>query len=613
MFSVVQTQRRSARRATSFTDQAAWGLFGQAESLETGIAPWLALQCAVFEGALAGAVVVEREGGAPLQALWPEGEEEPLLAAALASARTRQRGVLEESADGKSFTLAYPLVIGASSIGAVAVQLLPQTPESLHVSMRHLQWGMAWLRERLIAERMVSLEGGEAAGRMLLDMLAAALEPERFEASARAVTVELAERFRCDRVSLGIVRRNHVAVAAISHSASFGKEMNLVRLLGAAMDEAVDQRAVILAPAPDAPFATRAHEALIGAHGAHSVLTAPMHLRDGFIGAITLERGAHQAFSHEEARLLDTLATALAPVLEEKRLNDRPLPAKAWDAAARQVMLLLGPRQAVRKAIVAAAVALVLVFTFWRDTYRVTADAAVEGQEQRAMAIAFDGFLREAPVRAGDLVREGDLMAALDDRDLVLERLKWSTERQRRAFEYEKALGERNRSELRLITNQIEQADAQIALIDAQLARARITAPFDGLVVSGDHSQAIGAAVQRGQVLFELAPSTGHRIALQVDETQVAALKLGQTGRLVLAALPGEGHPVEIVRITPVAKAEEGRNLFRVEARPIGTTDRFRPGMRGVAKIEIDSRRVIWIWSRSLIDWLRLALWRWAP
>ena len=229
------------------------------------------------------------------------------------------------------------------------------------------------------------------------------------------------------------------------------------------------------------------------------------------------------------------------------------------------------------------------------------------------MAIAFDGFLREAPVRAGDLVREGDLMAALDDRDLVLERLKWSTERQRRAFEYEKALGERNRSELRLITNQIEQADAQIALIDAQLARARITAPFDGLVVSGDHSQAIGAAVQRGQVLFELAPSTGHRIALQVDETQVAALKLGQTGRLVLAALPGEGHPVEIVRITPVAKAEEGRNLFRVEARPIGTTDRFRPGMRGVAKIEIDSRRVIWIWSRSLIDWLRLALWRWAP
>jgi hypothetical protein len=33
--------------------------------------------------------------------------------------------------------------------------------------------------------------------------------------------------------------------------------------------------------------------------------------------------------------------------------------------------------------------------------------------------------------------------------------------------------------------------------------------------------------------------------------------------------------------------------------------------MHGVAKIDIDRRRTIWIWTRSFLDWARLMLWRW--
>jgi hypothetical protein len=35
--------------------------------------------------------------------------------------------------------------------------------------------------------------------------------------------------------------------------------------------------------------------------------------------------------------------------------------------------------------------------------------------------------------------------------------------------------------------------------------------------------------------------------------------------------------------------------------------------MEGVGKIEIDRRRLVWIWTHSIVDWLRLALWRWLP
>jgi hypothetical protein len=32
-----------------------------------------------------------------------------------------------------------------------------------------------------------------------------------------------------------------------------------------------------------------------------------------------------------------------------------------------------------------------------------------------------------------------------------------------------------------------------------------------------------------------------------------------------------------------------------------------------VGKVDIDERRYIWIWTRSVVDSLRLMLWQWMP
>jgi hypothetical protein len=32
-----------------------------------------------------------------------------------------------------------------------------------------------------------------------------------------------------------------------------------------------------------------------------------------------------------------------------------------------------------------------------------------------------------------------------------------------------------------------------------------------------------------------------------------------------------------------------------------------------VGKIDAGSRRVIWVWTHSALDWLRLTLWSWTP
>jgi hypothetical protein len=39
----------------------------------------------------------------------------------------------------------------------------------------------------------------------------------------------------------------------------------------------------------------------------------------------------------------------------------------------------------------------------------------------------------------------------------------------------------------------------------------------------------------------------------------------------------------------------------------------LRPGMEGVAKIDVDRRSLAGIWLRPVIGWMRLFAWEWLP
>ena len=75
---------------------------------------------------------------------------------------------------------------------------------------------------------------------------------------------------------------------------------------------------------------------------------------------------------------------------------------------------------------------------------------------------------------------------------------------------------------------QLAETQARLDQVEERLARTRIEAPFAGVLVSGDLSQAIGGPVEQGKTLFELAPLDGYRVVLKVDERDIRALAPGQ-------------------------------------------------------------------------------------
>jgi hypothetical protein len=603
-------------------EPALWKRLTDAASLTEAARAWLALQCQMIEGAVRGVVLLAAKEQNTFEAVgfWPEGAGRSAALAQVAELALRERrGVAHEERTTGGETagtlqVAVPIMRDDAVEGAVAVTLRSSRAEDGRAALRQLQWGAAWLRDR------IRKADGEAKDRLLersrtaLDLIGGALDHEGFEAAAMATVTGLALRAKCSRVSLGFRDGKATVVKTISHTAQFGRQMNLISCLGAAMDEALDQRCIILYPAPaDQMVATLAHAELSRVQHDGQVLTVPLIVGDRFAGALTFERPPGEAFEPEAIELLEHVSAIIGPVLEDKRLNDRWIGMKLLESLRLQLARLFGPGHLLRKLIVGALVIAVLVLTFARTTYRVDADAKIEGLVRRAIVAPYDGFIKDATVRAGDTVEEGQVLATLEDRDLLLERLKWVTERQQHLFEYDKALANRQPAAINVIRSQVEQADAQIKLLDEQLARIKLRSSIAGLVVSGDLSQMIGAAVQRGQLLFEIAPLDSYRVILNVDEREIGAVEDGQTGELIVSALPHDTLKFKVDKITPIADSQSGRNVFRVEGRLIDNPAQLRPGMEGVGKIDIGSRNLAWIWLHPLIDWLRIWSWHWLP
>jgi multidrug resistance efflux pump len=582
-------------------------------------AAWLALECGLVRGCRRGVLLLGPPDRGPftVAAAWPEGDSAPpRLVAAAEAALTKRSGVdvAAEAADAAApAVVAEPIALGGVLHGVVALEVTPRPLAELEPIRRQLRLGSGWIEALAHSRRLDGESTGKQRLETVLGLLAVTLEHEGFQGAATAFATELATELGCDRVSVGFLRGERARVRALSHSSHFAARANLVRAIESAMDEALGQLGAVVHPAPreGPPRASHAHAELARQFGAGAVCSVPMLRAGRPCGAITLERA--QPFDARTLALLEVVAAMAGPALESLRREDRFVGAKLADAARQLAADLIGPHHVALKLAAGVLVFATLFLAFAQGDYRVTADAVLEPQVKRAAVAPFDGYVAEAAARAGDRVAEGALLAALDDRDLTLERIKWDSEHRKALKQHRQAMAERDAAQMEILAAAIDEARAELARIDDRLARARLRAPFDGVVVEGDLSQRIAAPVRRGEVLFEVAPLDAYRIHVKVGESDIDEIVPGQQGRLVLSALPDESFAFTVEKVTAVASAEEGRNTFRVEARMHESDPRLRPGVEGVAKLEVGRRRLLWIWGHDALDWLRLRSWAWLP
>lgn len=515
-----------------------------------------------------------------------------------------------ETVGGRTLvSLGFPVQHEDDSIAAVVVvEIETSGGNQIARAMESLRWGVSGLELMFLRQARTAATVLQGRNRIALEVMAAALDASDFHGAVLATVTTLASTLGCDRASWGIVTGLGVRIEAMSHTTQHAPKMGQVRAIVAGMEDALHATATIASLSRDTPGL----RTLVQESGLTHVLAIPGHHEGAYRGVLLLERGA-DPFSEEERHIAEAVMVFLLPLLETRRIYASGTWERFRSAARQAWQNFLAPASTTRRYIVTGALSALFLLAVIPAPYRVTADISLEGAEKRAVVAPFDGFLADAPVRAGDMVSAGQLMCALDDRDLRLEQLKWIGQQAQYQGQFQQALGEHDRARANISLAQTQQADAELKLVATRLARTQITAPLAGLVLIGDLSQRLGSRVTQGEVLFEIAPLSDYRVVMRVDERYIADIQAKQRGHLVLSSLPDDTFPFEVTRVTAIAIAEGGINYFRVEGRLVKASAALRPGMEGVGKVKAGYRPLLMVWVQPVVDWLRLWFWRWIP
>ncbi len=263
----------------------------------------------------------------------------------------------------------------------------------------------------------------------------------------------------------------------------------------------------------------------------------------------------------------------------------------------------------------------------------VNGNGRIQAQKKVDISSQVMGQIVILAVREGDVVKKGDFLlqidkvqydantragqAALDalfaqreaDRATKIQAgLDW--ERERKNFEakisseqvaqkaklaYDSAVAGLNATERR-----IEQARAQLAGNHDSLNKTTLTSPISGIVtarpVEAGENAIIGTMNNAGTVLLTISDMSIVDAEMEVDETDIPRVKVGQKAKLTLDAFPGKKFTgvVREVGGSPITKSALGTDAtavnFKVKVQLDEPPQGIRPGFSVSGEIETDRR-----------------------
>lgn len=500
-----------------------------------------------------------------------------------------------------------------AAVRAVAAFLVQaQNPHKLLVSHARLETTPLMLDHY---ELHLTLNERHAAMNRLgrvLEVLSVVNRSNRFLSAAMALCNEIATQLACSRVSLGFLKGRYVHVQAISHMDTVSREMKLVQAIEAAMEECLDQDEEVIYPATEPSMVvSRATATLAENHGPAGVLSLPIR-EDGEVAAVmTLERSPEQPFDmSEEIEAVRLVCDLCSPRLSDLRQNDRWLGARLASWARKQIGMLLGHEHTWTKVTACLVFFLALFLTTAQGDYRIDADFIFEAQNQQVVVAPFDSFFKSVLVEPGDRVKGGQtILGTLETAELRLKLAALKAEQLGYQKQMTAAMRDQKTAESQIARAQSDKVAAEIRLIQRKIDQAKLLAPITGWVVSEDLKRQIGAPVETGKILFEIARIDSLRAELYVPESSIASIAAGQTGELASVGQPDQRIGFVIERVNPIAEVVNSQNVFSVRAGIGEHLEWMRPGMEGSARISAGKRSYLWIGSHRLVDWLRMKLW----
>lgn len=223
-----------------------------------------------------------------------------------------------------------------------------------------------------------------------------------------------------------------------------------------------------------------------------------------------------------------------------------------------------------------------------RSSAVLTASGYIVAQRKASVSSKGTGILVYLGVVEGDKVKKGQIIARLDDRDIVaqldeakssLQLYKAQMKEVENNYNREKELFNRGLSSQQsldqaetayksLLAN-IDMADARIRAAEVALENMIIRAPFDGTVLTknaevGEIVAPFGASTTSRAAVVTIADMNSLMVETDVSESNIEKIKQDTDCEIVLDSNPGKSYQGYVFKIVPTADRSKATVLVKV-------------------------------------------------
>ncbi len=234
-----------------------------------------------------------------------------------------------------------------------------------------------------------------------------------------------------------------------------------------------------------------------------------------------------------------------------------------------------------------------IMFLKW--PYPVSCECQIEPVMRRFVVAPFKGTLQTMLVEPGQLVKQGDVLARMDPRELRWKRASLIADQNQSIKRRDSAQAAREYATQQLSGLEAERLGLEIELLDHRINNLEIKSPVAGIIVSGSLNWAEGAPLEIGEALFEIAPLKKMIVEVAIPDSEISHVIEGQCVQIRLEAFPNSDQMLSLKRIHPRSEIRDDANIFVAEVPLENRNGLLRPGMKGRASIQTAQQPVYWI------------------
>ncbi|MCA9217352.1 MAG: efflux RND transporter periplasmic adaptor subunit [Planctomycetales bacterium] len=524
------------------------------------------------------------------QTIREEGLHDSVKQTAVA-ALTRNAAQIRKFSDGTQQLICAPIQSGNddSSPEVLAVVLADSANLSLALNALAVacSYQRLWLRGQRVEQDQFVIESLAA----IVDLVSTIEGQVSFAAAVNVMTNVVAKHLGCARVAFAeATTSGNIKLRDISGLDSFDDRSETSRAFREAIAESQLHCEITVWPAEadDRRSGLLAHAALARQCHFQSICSTQLCTPDGIlVGALLIADSTDAASSDRTKSFVRAASPRIASAIAVSKRSNASVRAQISN-------VVTGWTRSNKTRIILAIVLAIFGLMLLPLPYRIRCRCSIEPNSRRYAVSPFDGIVEDTFVEPGDIVKAGDLLAKMDGREIQWELSSVRAELAQVAKQRDVELADRAVTKVLIAQLETQRLNARIDALEYRQDHLNIEAAMEGIVLSGSLEKSQSAPVEVGQVLYEIGPLDDLRIEVEIRNVDIAQVEPGQRVKVWIEGIEGEPIVGSIEQIAPRSELRNDANVFIAKLSLKNDDRRFRPGMRGSARIIGPTHPLAW-------------------